>query len=123
MRVVAIAVCGGILVGALAVTATAAHADGGTGGFRCGSGRVIRDGETEDDVSTKCGAPDAVRTWTETRRERVWQGDHAIEREVSILYDEWKYDLGRDRLIRYVTFEQGRLVRVRTGPYGNTPNQ
>jgi hypothetical protein len=88
------------------------------GGFRCGTGRLVRDGETEDDVARKCGDPDAVRTWTESQKESVWQNGHKVEREVVIVYDEWKYDLGRDRLIRYVTFVQGRLSRVHTGSYG-----
>jgi hypothetical protein len=42
-----------------------------------------------------------------------------VERQVVVVYDEWEYDLGPHRLIRYVTFEQGHMVRVRTGTYGN----
>jgi hypothetical protein len=88
------------------------------GGFRCGTGRVIRNGETEDDVASKCGDPDAVRTWTETRSETYWQNGHSVERQVVITHDEWKYDMGKDRLIRYLTFTDGRLCSVRTGSYG-----
>ena len=87
------------------------------GGFRCGS-RLVRNGETEDDVAGKCGDPDAVRTWTEVRTESVWEGGRKIERSVPIEYSEWKYDFGRDRLQRYLTFIQGRLTAVRTGEYG-----
>ena len=87
------------------------------GGFRCGS-RLVRNGETEDDVASKCGDPDAVRTWTEVRTESVWEGGRKIERSISIEYSEWKYDFGRDRLQRYLTFVQGRLTAVRTGEYG-----
>jgi hypothetical protein len=88
------------------------------GGFRCGTGRVIRNGETEDDVSRKCGDPDAVRTWNETRTETFWQNGHSVERQIVIVHDEWKYDLGRDRLVRYLTFTDGRLCSVATGGYG-----
>jgi hypothetical protein len=87
------------------------------GGLRCGS-RLVRNGETEDDVAVKCGDPDAVRTWTEVRTEAVWEGGRRIERSVPIEYAEWKYDFGRDRLQRYLTFVQGLLTAVRTGEYG-----
>jgi hypothetical protein len=107
----------GVGAGTVALIAAPAAAIA-EGGFRCGTGRVVRNGETEDDVATKCGAPDAVRSWSETRRESSWVQGRAVEREIVIAYDEWEYDLGRHRLIRYVTFEQGRLIRVHTGSYG-----
>src|SRR6476620_10313476 len=90
-----------LVLGACAGTAltapTPARADGG---FRCGTGRVVRNGETEEDVSRKCGDPDAVNTWSETRSETVWENGHSIERQVVITYDEWEYDLGPNKLIR-----------------------
>src|SRR5579871_3721229 len=87
------------------------------GGFRCGS-RLVRNGETEDDIAGKCGDPDAVRTWTEVQTESVWEDGRKVERSVPIEYAEWKYDFGSDRLLRYLTFVQGRLTAVRTGEYG-----
>jgi hypothetical protein len=87
------------------------------GGFRCGD-RLVRNGETQDDVEVKCGDPDATREWTEYQTESVYIGNHKVERSVPINYAEWKYDFGRDRLIRYLTFVQGRLRDVRTGEYG-----
>jgi hypothetical protein len=111
-------VCGSLafvgLVATLFGALPVAHADGG---FRCGS-RIVRNGETEDDVAGKCGDPDAVRTWTEVHTEAVWEAGRKIERSIPIEYDEWKYDFGRDRLLRYLTFVQGRLKDVRTGEYG-----
>jgi|SRR4051812_22645217 hypothetical protein len=101
------------VVGAFAVTPARAE-----GGFRCGA-KLVRNGETQDDVSAKCGDPDAVRNWTEYQTESVWVGNHKIERSVPIEYAEWKYDFGRDRLIRYLVFVQGRLRDVRTGEYGH----
>lgn len=102
------------LVATLLTATPTARADGG---FRCGS-RLVRNGETEDDVAGKCGDPDAVRNWTEVETEAVWEGGRKVERSVPIDYAEWKYDFGRDRLIRYLTFVQGRLTGVRTGEYG-----
>jgi len=106
----------GVLAGAAVVglAPTAARAEGG---FRCGS-HIVRNGETQDDVAGKCGDPDATREWTEYQTEAVYVGDRKIERSVPINYAEWKYDFGRDRLIRYLTFVQGRLREVHTGEYG-----
>jgi hypothetical protein len=92
----------------------AAQADAG---FRCGS-RLVREGDTEDDVSRRCGKPDAVRTWTEYQNESIWENGHKVDRSIAVVFDEWKFDFGRDRLIRYATFVQGRLARSRTGGYG-----
>ena len=103
-----------LLSGFLVGVAPPARAEGG---LRCGS-RVVVNGETEDDVAGKCGDPDAVRTWTEVKTERVWVNGHEVERSVPIEYEEWKYDFGRDRLLRYLTFVQGRLRDLRTGEYG-----
>jgi len=69
-------------------------------------------------VAGKCGDPDAVNSWTEVQSESYWHNGQKLERQVVIVYDEWKYDLGPNRLIRYLTFVQGRLRHVRTGSYG-----
>jgi hypothetical protein len=103
-----------VLLAALAGPAPVARAEGG---FRCGS-RLVRNGETQDDVASKCGDPDAERTWTEVHTESLWENGRKVERSVPIEYAEWKYDFGRDRLLRYLTFVQGRLTYVRTGEYG-----
>jgi hypothetical protein len=102
------------LAAALVAATPTARAEGG---FRCGA-RIVRNGETEDDVARKCGDPDAVRTWTETETESVWIAGRKVERSVPIDYAEWKYDFGRERLVRYLTFVNGRMTRVRTGTYG-----
>ncbi len=106
-----------VCLATLGPAATPARADAGFGGFRCGS-RIVRDGDTEDDVAKKCGDPDAVRTWTEYRSEAIWEAGRKIERSIPIQYDEWKFDFGTGRLIHYATFVQGRLTSVRTGSYG-----
>jgi hypothetical protein len=117
MRDVVVRVILGVgALAALPVEAPPAHAEGG---FRCGTGRIVRNGETEEDVASKCGNPDAVNSWTETQVETVWEAGHSIERQVVIPYDEWEYDLGPNKLIRYVTFKRGRMIRVTTGERGN----
>lgn len=85
--------------------------------FRCGS-RIVRIGDTAAEVSDKCGPADSSRTWSETRTETIWDKGYAIERQILIVYDEWLYDLGRNRLVRQLTFTDGRLSKVDTSGYG-----
>jgi hypothetical protein len=112
MRVMLATLGAAMILGAFVVRPAQAE-----GGFRCGS-RLVRNGETQDDVARKCGDPDAERTWTETHTEAIYEYGRKIERTVPIEYAEWKYDFGRDRLIRYLLFVQGRLRNVSTGEYG-----
>jgi hypothetical protein len=56
-----------------------------------------------------------VRRWTSPSE----QEDVTEEREVEILVDEWTYDFGSDRFVRYVAFENARVVGVTTGAYGS----
>lgn len=101
-----------------------AHADGG---FRCGN-RLVSTGDHMTVVQRKCGEPDFVSQRTEKRKIKVkvrrWISPHeqeeiSEEREVEVLVDEWTYDLGSDRFIRFVSFENARVVGVTTGPYGS----
>jgi hypothetical protein len=98
------------------------------GGFRCPGGRLISTGDPMHEVRNKCGEPDSVVQRTEKRKIKVkvrrWtspseQEDVTEEREVEILVDEWTYDFGSDRFVRYVAFENARVVGVTTGAYGS----
>jgi hypothetical protein len=99
-----------------------AHADG----FRCPGGKLVRDGDHMLEVQNKCGQPDFVTQRLEKRKVKTkvrrWIDDHeeevSEEQVVEVTVDEWTYDLGPQKFIRYVDFENGRLVRVTTGPYG-----
>ena len=42
-----------------------------------------------------------------------------VERIVEVQIDEWTYDFGSTQFVRYVTFEDGRLLRIDTGHYGS----
>ncbi len=63
---------------------------------------AVREGDTKLDVLSRCGEP-ALRD--------AWDG---VQGRVEV----WTYDHGRDRLVRYVQIEDGRVVKVRTGSYG-----
>jgi Protein of unknown function (DUF2845) len=91
-------------------------------GFRCGSGRLVDEGDQLFDVRNRCGDPDYADSHEEKRtvRRTVWTtvGGVAVAKEeevtVSVMVDEWTYDLGPNRFIRHLAFEQNRLVRVWT---------
>jgi hypothetical protein len=95
-------------------------------GFRCPGGKLVRDGDHMLEVQNKCGQPDFVAQRVEKRKVkakvRQWVGDHeeevSEEQVVEVTVDEWTYDLGPQKFIRYVDFENGRVIRVTTGAYG-----
>lgn len=113
----------------------AVHVDPGFA-FRC-KGRIISAGDKKFDVLQKCGEPTFKETWIENRisrdlyREIMPKYEKGSRRELErrdyreplfveeyVVIDEWTYNLGPTRFIRYLTFENGKLVRIRTGEYG-----
>src|SRR4051812_16704707 len=115
----------GLAAGLLAVRG--ARADG----MYCGS-RVISVGDTLYQVRSACGEPDdaqhRVETRTVRRRVRVpcegnqRQGggcETTVEHSTDVVIDEWTYDFGRQRFIRFLSFCDGRLASVQTGGYGS----
>lgn len=104
-----------------------------TDGMRCGQ-RLVSKGDTLYSVRAVCGEPDAAdrRVVTRSERRRVrgpcFKGEDGklrCERSeevlVDVVIDEWTYDFGAQRFIRYLTFENGALSRVVTGGYGYKP--
>ena len=94
--------------------------------FRCGSD-IISLGNRKFDVLRKCGNPDNVEVREEVRIKRDL-GSHLFlpgEEPPGFLFakqlvtvEEWEYNLGPGRFIRYLTFENGRLLKISTGDYG-----
>jgi hypothetical protein len=111
------------VVAGLALT-TAARAEDG---FRCESGRLVSVGDHLPEVRAKCGDPDFADQRIEKRRETIkvrrFVGDRLEdvreEREVEIILDEWTYDMGPRKLVRYVYFENSRVVSTATGRRGS----
>lgn len=96
-------------------------------GFRCGTGRLVEEGDRPPEVQNRCGDPDTADTREEHRtvRRTVWTYvdgvpvGKEVEVSVSVMIDEWTYDLGPHRFVRHLIFEDGRLVRVWTADRGN----
>jgi hypothetical protein len=113
-------------IGAILLTASTARADG----LSC-NGRIVSLGDTLYQVRSLCGEPDDAQHRIETRtvRHRVRvacqrqrdpnaQCDTTVERSTDVVVDDWTYDFGRQRFIRFLTFIDGRLASVQTGGYG-----
>lgn len=98
-----------------------------SGGLRCGT-RLVREGDTQYEVKSLCGAPDDVQQRTTVRRvQRAVERPCArgsgscvvvVDDYVEVVVDEWVYDFGPRRFLQYLTFHGGQLVDVRSGPYG-----
>jgi hypothetical protein len=98
--------------------------------MRCGQ-RMVSKGDTLYAVRAVCGEPDAAdrRVVTRSERRRVRgpcfkdrAGQVICERTeevfIDVVIDQWTYDFGTQRFVRYLTFENGSLARVATGSYG-----
>ena len=103
-------------------------------GFFC-DGKIISIGDTKYEVMNKCGEPAFIDVRTEKRIRRdyyrelfpPWDfgrySDRRVYREPflvteEVIIEEWTYNFGPTRFMRYLTFENGRLVDVITGEYG-----
>jgi len=78
--------------------------------FRCGS-RIITIGDYRYDVLRKCGEPSHMEVWQEVRFIRDFG-------EEPVTVEGWEYNLGSTNFIRYLRFENGRLIRITVGDYG-----
>jgi hypothetical protein len=101
----------------LTVIAGAAQADSA---FRCGT-KLVTEGDTRTDVSNKCGDPEEVdhssilvqpTAWIHGRP--VLVGNGFIEVPVEV----WLYNLGPNKFMRRVKFQDGRVVAIETLGYG-----
>ena len=94
--------------------------------FRCGS-EIIGLGDRKYDVLKKCGNPDNVEVWEEVGIKRDLGSRLFLPGEeppgfpfakIFVTVEEWEYNLGPGSFIRYLRFENGRLIKITTGDYG-----
>ena len=96
--------------------------------FRCGNA-IISVGDRKFDVLRKCGEPANVDVRQEIRsrnlgsvvlgpdnRIQIYSAPFLVDELVTI--EEWEYNLGPTKFIRYLTFENGSLVSIALGDYG-----
>ncbi len=97
-------------------------------GLRCGN-RLITVGDTKSKVISECGVPDYKEEWEEERIMRdfhssiYYRDDDEWGREPFLIktlvkIEEWHYNFGRTRLIHYLRFRNGKLIKITTGERG-----
>jgi hypothetical protein len=80
-------------------------------GLTCGR-TVVLPGASKSEVLAKCGEPTSRRSMDGKPRGGRSSGKGGGGREV------WVYDLGSRQLVRYLTFDKGRLLGIEFGGYG-----
>ena len=104
--------------------------------LRCGE-KLASQGASLYEVRAKCGEPDDAQHSIETRTvpQKVLVPCAAnspnagagrlceviVYQSIQISIDRWTYDFGNNRFLAFAVFEQGNLVRVLKGPYGQKP--
>jgi hypothetical protein len=112
-----------MLAAALVSTLATAVADNA---LRCGT-HVVSVGATAAEVADKCGEPGNVQQWEEGGDGYVSQlFDYETERYLAprlikapVRMERWTYDFGSNKFIRYLTFQNGRLIKIMTGDKGD----
>jgi hypothetical protein len=96
--------------------------------YRCGN-KLIKVGNTRYEVLEYCGQPSWQDSWEEDYLEspRTYpfssSGDFVAGRTriatvVRVTVEEWVYNDGPSQFMRILTFENGKVVSIRTGNYG-----
>jgi hypothetical protein len=88
--------------------------------FRCGS-RLVSEGDTRATVVAKCGEPTEVDRRSTWRRPMVFMHGRPVyiaSDLMEIPVELWIYNLGPNKLMRRVKFEDGLVVEIETLGYG-----
>jgi Protein of unknown function (DUF2845) len=116
----------GVAIGGFVLASVAFGSAARAESLRC-KDRVISLGFTMYDVSALCGPADEMAQRSEVRivRRQVpvpcgrrWCST-VVEEAAEVPVEEWVYDFGKQRFLQYLTFEGGRLIRIKTGEYGH----
>lgn len=94
--------------------------------LRCGT-RLVSIGDYTWEVLQACGEPDWRDTWEEHRHSDIYRiFDYETERyrlperiHGPLRMERWTYDLGSNRFVRFLEFENEKLIRIRTGDKGS----
>jgi len=91
--------------------------------FRCGT-RLVTDGDSTDKVEALCGPPDGIQRKEVLRRPVRWYRGrpyYLSYEPIAIPVEYWTYNLGPNKLMRRLKFEDGLLVDVETLGHGYNP--
>lgn len=90
--------------------------------LRC-QGRLVSIGDTKAEVLDKCDHPDKRDQWEEGHNRTISQiYDYKTERYIApkrieqpIRMERWTYNMGANKFIRYLYFQNGELIKIETG--------
>ncbi|HUT43222.1 MAG TPA: DUF2845 domain-containing protein [Desulfobacterales bacterium] len=93
--------------------------------LRC-QGRLVSIGDTKEEVLDKCDHPDKRDQWEEDHNSTISQiYDYKTERYIApkrikqpIRMERWTYNMGTNKFIRYLNFQNGELIKIETGERG-----
>ena len=94
--------------------------------LRC-QGRLVSVGDTKAEVLGTCGEPDQLDQWEEEPNSYISQiFDYEEERYIApkgfrgpILMELWTYNMGSNKFLRYLYFQNGELIKIETGEKGS----
>ena len=90
--------------------------------LRCGRSLVV-EGDSQYQVYRRCGEPDLKENRV-VYRELRWRGSGydqpglETRQTQPVLIEQWTYDFGSNRFVEVVTFEDGRVISIQPGGYG-----
>ncbi|MFZ2507901.1 MAG: DUF2845 domain-containing protein [Steroidobacteraceae bacterium] len=91
--------------------------------FRCGT-RLVTDGDSLDKVAALCGPPTDIRRREVLQRRIHWYRGRPFYSSLwpePVPIEHWIYNLGPNKLMRRLTFEDGLLVNIETLSHGYDP--
>lgn len=93
--------------------------------FRCGN-KLVAKGDSRSEVAAKCGEPTEVTSQRSVyRRPVIWSHGRPYyigEDFIEIPVESWIYNLGPNKFMRRVIFEDGIVAEIETLGYGYNPN-
>ncbi len=92
----------------------------GTAAFQC-SGHYISAGSFRDEVLELCGEPSLSDTWQEERLVDpyiLYNGQWVGLRRIFVTIDRWTYNFGPTHHMQTLTFENAKLISIRSGRNG-----
>ncbi len=95
--------------------------DAGAQAMECGN-KLITQGDSIAKVATLCGNPTQVDHTSIVRSvSRAFVNGQWVQSggaQIEIPVEVWLYNLGPDKLMRQIRFEDGRVVKIETLDYG-----
>lgn len=105
---------------ALLLAAALAAAPAWADSFRCGT-KLVTDGDSTDKVQALCGPPSDVTRSEVWRRPVIWRFGrpyYVSDQPAPVAVEFWTYNLGPQKLMRRLRFEDGLVTGIETLGHG-----